>query len=192
MTNSFIGPDDNEYSLTHLAPFEIIFKLKIKNQILDIPIWISFRDHCYTREVTQGDDLKWLIGGTTRIFCRDRWTYSHGVPNLLRSFISDSQGSCYRTTQRGLYFKLEKSSHRVSNPTEGWYLFFKFSKGNKKLGQLSLSVESVHDRTSLPANARGNHSLRFWSALKDFLKTRPDLLREIQENQHSQNKTAPK
>lgn len=183
---SFRGPDGSEYSLEHLAPFESTFGLKEGSETLHIPLWITFRDHCYSREVgkEEAEDeaaLAWRIPGRPddpiRLFCRDRWTYSHGLPSLLRNLIAGS--TCYRTNQHGLYFRLEKSSKRGARAEEGWYLFFSFARNPDRQGQLRLSVESIHDRPTRPSNARGNHPLRFWAALKEYLEQRPELFEEI-------------
>lgn len=183
---SFIGPDGNEYSLGHLAPFETVFGLKMGDEILEIPLWVTFRDHCYSRDISKEDSeeaLTWIMpaktGEAPRLFCRDRWTYSHGLPSLLRNLIAGS--TCYRTNQHGLYFRLEKSSRRGARAEEGWYMFFSFARNPGREGQLRLSIESIHDRPTRPSNARGNHSLRFWAALKEYLEQRQELFEEIKE-----------
>ena len=179
----YLGPDGIQYSLDHLAPLEISFELKIKAEILAIPLWVVFRDHCYSRELDEkkeGGDCAWVLPSNPRdknrrLFCKDRWMYSHGLPSLIRGIV-ESGAVCHRTTERSLYYRLERSSRRGSGPDEGVYLFFKFGPNRRNPAGVELSVESVHERTNRPSNDRGRQSLKFWAALKEFLEKRPEIL----------------
>lgn len=179
----FTGPDGIKYSLDHLAPSEILFSLKIKTAIFTIPLWIVYRDHCYSRdfdENKEGDMHAWLLpenprDKNRRLFCKDRWMYSHGLPSLIRGIV-ESGAVCHRTTERSLYYRLERSSRKGAGPDEGVYLFFKFSPNRSNPAGVRLSVESVHERTRRPSNDRDKQSLKFWAALREFLEKRPEIL----------------
>jgi hypothetical protein len=140
---------------------------------------VSYRDHCYSRDFKAGDDPRFLLpenprDKSRRLFCKDRWMYSHGLPALIHGMVKNS--TCYRTTKGGLYYKLERSSRRIATPDEGVYVFFEFSPNNTNPKGVRLSIESVHERTNRPSNDRGRQSLKFWAALKEFLKKHPLIL----------------
>jgi hypothetical protein len=186
--NCYTGPDGIEYSLEHLAPSEILINLQIKTEILTVPLWVVYRDHCYSRdfnERNEGDNQSWLLpenprDKNRRLFCKDRWMYSHGLPSLVRGIV-ESSAVCHRTTERGLYYRLERSSRRGAGPDEGVYLFLKLSPNSRNPMGVKLSVESVHERTNRPSNDRGRQSLKFWGALKEFLEKRPEILEAIRK-----------
>lgn len=178
-----IGPDGIEYSLKHLVPSEIFFDLQIRTESFQIPLWVVYRDHCYSRDLDErkeGDDQAWLLpekpqDKNRRLFCRDRWMYSHGLPELIRAVMKS--GILYRTSQHGLYYRLERSSRRGAGMDEGVYLFFKLSANRGNPMGVRLSVESVHERVNRPSNERGRQSLKFWNALREFLeKNHPQIL----------------
>jgi hypothetical protein len=181
---NIIGPDGVEYSLKHLAPSEIVFDLQIKTENFQIPLWVVYRDHCYSRDLDErkdDNDHSWLLPkkeqdkNRRRLFCRDRWVYSHGLPELIR--LVTKSGTLYRTTQHGLYYKLERSSKIGAGTDDGMYLFFKFSANRENPMGVRLSVESVHERITRPSNDRGRQSLKFWTALREFVeKNHPQIL----------------
>lgn len=184
----YVGPDGIEYSLEHLAPSEILFELKIKTEILTVPIRVVYRDHCYSRDYNEGkesDDHAWLLpenpwDKNRRLFCKDRWIYSQELPYLVRGIV-ESGAVCHRTTERGLYYRLERSSRRGAGSDEGVYLFLKLSPNSKNPMGVKLSVESVHERTNRPSNDRGRQSVKFWAALREFLEKRPEILEALRK-----------
>lgn len=175
----YVGSDGIKYSLGHLSPNEIIADITIDGETFAVPLWVSFRDHCYSREFKTGDDTSLLLpenprDKNRRLFCKDRWMYSHGLPDLVQGMVKNS--TCYRTTKGGLYYKLERSSRRLATPDEGVYVFFELSPNKINPKGVRMSVESVHERTTRPANDRGRQSLKFWVALKEVLKKHPHIL----------------
>ena len=184
----YVGPDGIEYSLEHLVPSEILFDLQIKTEILTVPLWVVYRDHCYSRDYNEGKEGEkhaWLLpenpqDKNRRLFCKDRWMYSHGLPSLVSGIVK-SGAVCHRTNNQGLYYRLERSSRRGAGPDEGVYLFLKFSPNSTNPMGVRLSVESVHERTNRPSNERGRQGLKFWAVLREFLEKRQDILEAIRK-----------
>lgn len=184
----YLGPDGVEYSLAHLAPCEMSFDLKIKEEIFTVPLWIVYRDHCYSRDFRaeqEGDESAWLLpenprDRNRRLFCKDRWMYSHGLPDLVHGIVQ-SGAVCHRTTERSLYYRLERSSRRGAGHDEGVYVFLKLSPNAKNPMGIKLSVESVHERLNRPSNDRGRQSVKFWMAVREFLEKRPEILDGIRK-----------
>jgi hypothetical protein len=176
---SYIECNGIKYSLEHLSPSEITAIIMIGGETFHVPLWVSYRNHCYSRDFKTGDDTSLLLpenpqDKNRRLFCKDRWMYSHGLPELIQAMVQNS--TCYRTTKGGLYYKLERSSHGLSRPDEGVYVFFELSPNSFNPKGVRLSIESVHERTTRPANDRGRQSLKFWAVLKEILKKHPHIL----------------
>ena len=183
-----IGPDGSVYTLKHLSQCETSFDLKIKEELFTVPVLIKYRDHCYSRDfdlLKEGDQEHWLMpinpmDKNRRLFCKDRWAYSKSLPDLISNMIAN--GVLYRTTNNGLYYKLERSSRISSHTDEGIYLFFKFSPNKYNPAGFVLSVESVHERKNRPTNDRGRQSLKFWQVVRELLeKKHPNILEELRK-----------
>jgi hypothetical protein len=186
--DDIIGPDGTVYTIKHLSSTEVEFELKIKNEVFNIPIWIVYRDHCYSRDFDvskEGDQAHWLmpvnpLDKNRRLFCKDRWSYSCSLPAVISNLIAN--GLLYRTTNNGLYYRLERSSRASAHSDEGIYLFFKFSPNKRKPTGVVLSVESVHERNNRPGNDRGRQSLKFWEAVRELVeKKHPHILEELRK-----------
>jgi hypothetical protein len=125
--------DGIEYSLAHLSPSEINANISIDEEVFEVPLWVSYRDHCYSRGFKLGDDTSLLLpenprDKNRRLFCKDRWMYSHGLPDLIQAMVKNA--TCYRTTTGGLYYNLKRSSHKGAGQDEGIYVFFELSPNN--------------------------------------------------------------
>ncbi|WP_341960041.1 hypothetical protein [Pseudomonas sp. RC10] len=178
----FVTPTGAKYSLSHLAPSTHFFGVTLDKQAYDLPVRVMYRDHCYTRSFVSGsDDPKFLFipcVGEQRVFCPDRWAYSCGLPGIIENLLRQN-AQCYCATQDGLYFKIDSSTvNRSVAPHAGWYLFFKFRPYRSGPGVV-LSVESNHERTSWPSNARGRKPARFRVLLTEYLRKRRDLLKGL-------------
>jgi hypothetical protein len=178
----FVTPTGATYSLRHLSPSNHIFGVTVNKKAYELPIQVMYRDHCYTRSfIVESDDPELLFTPSTgerRVFCPDRWAYSCGLPGIVDNLIRQN-AQCYSASQDGLYFKVESSTaNRRTTPHAGWYLFFKFRPHRRGVG-IILSVESNHERTSWPSNARGRKPARFRVLLTDYLRRRPDLLERV-------------
>jgi len=177
----FKAPDGAIYSLNHLQPYSRTVEIRVGGVTYLVPLLFIFQDHCYTRELKHESDEPWLISerhGQRRVFCPDRWTFSHGLPALIEAMIP--KGDCYRTTEKPRYFRVQRNNPRDYTDDAGWYIFFRFNKDRKKPGVV-MSIESVHSRPNWPANARGRQVTRFGKALADFIKAREDLLRKLEQ-----------
>lgn len=184
----FSGPDGVVYTLDHLASSEVVIAVKVGDEELQVPLWVVYRNHCYSRDYAYGKDgdeeLEWRLPDepgerSIRLFCRDRWAYSHSLPAVVKAVLFASK--CFRTTNRGLYYKFDRASKVQAGSYEGIYLFFKFARNRYNHAGLMLSVESVHERTTLPMNDRGRQQTTFKIALIEFLKDNPDILEEIRK-----------
>lgn len=174
----FLGPDGVEYCLDHLAAFELLIDIQIDTETLQVPLWVVFRNHCYSLDhVPSKDDdesLRWQLPTDTRerharLFCPIRWKHSHALPTMIRATLAEAK--CYRTTNQGLYYKFDRSPRMPAGAVTGTYLFFKFTRNRYSPAGLVLSIESVHARTTLPMNDRGKQQLTFKIALIESLRT---------------------
>lgn len=175
----FHAPDGAIYSLKHLEPFVEAAQIRVNGIRYEVPVLLLFRDHCFTRDHKDDDHEGWIYpcrGRQKALFCIDRWAFSHGLPALVRQLMAF--GSCFRTTNKPRYFKVEKPSHRTRQADEGWYIFFKFEARKNGPG-VAMSIESTHLRTNWPANARGRQVLKWSAALAEYLRSRPDILKSL-------------
>jgi len=175
----FMEPDNGMYPLHHLTPTEHTFAVTVNKTPYLLPITVIYRDHCYTRAYEEGvHDPKEIYlpnTGENRVFCPDRWKYSHGLPTLMESLIKHNT-PCYAAAQNGLYFKIDKPAQKQPNlPDAGWYLFFKIKPRQTGIG-IAISVESSHERSSWPSNAKSRKSARLRVVLTEYLNRRPELL----------------
>jgi hypothetical protein len=178
----FETPAGAKYSLEHLSPTSHFFGVTVDRKVYDLPILVLYRDHCYTRSFVAGVDNTDLLyrsdARERRVFCPDRWAYSCGLPGIIENVLRQN-AQCYAASQDGLYFRIDSSTASPSaRPHAGWYLFFKFRPQRSAPGVI-LSVESNHERTSWPSNARGRKPARFRVLLTEYLRKRPDLLTDL-------------
>lgn len=181
------GPDGVTYDLAHLDAFEVVINLKIGEEDLQVPLWVVFRNHCYSREVMLGKDgdeeMQWELPPEpgeqyTRLFCPQRWAASHNLVEMVKTVLFEA--NCYRTTARGLYYKFDRAPRMQAGSAVGAYLFFKFRRNRHNPQGLVLSIESVHNRTNLPANDRNRQRITFKIALKESLQDHyPEVLEAI-------------
>ncbi len=188
--SSYTGPDGIEYSLAHLEPFEVIIDLRVGEEQFQVPLWVVYRNHCYSRDafgkdVDDEEVMAWQLPEDPReryprLFCKDRWTYSHGLPAVVRTVLIQSR--CYRTNDRGLYYKFDRASRTQAGSVEGTYLFYRFEANRYNSAGLVLSIESVHYRTTLPQNDRNRQLINFKIALDESLqKHYPEVLNELRK-----------
>lgn len=189
--DTFRGPDGTDYDLAHLAAFECISTVTISGEKLEVPVLVLFRDHCYTREMEEGDDESWRIdcnGRKDAVFCPIRWTFSNGLRDLISGLVKG--GRCYLTSQSGQYFRVQHSNERDKPPDHGWYVFFSFEKRRKGPG-VALSIVSVHPRQTWPSNARGRQNMKFGAALAAYLKGQPQILEALRKEKGPQQGGLP-
>lgn len=178
--NEIIGSDGTSYCIRHLAPTSHTFGLRLNGSLYDLPIQVVYGNHCYTRSPKDGDESSFSYrdgADEARIFCRERWDYSHQLPGLVTA-IMNNDSHCHPTSRTGLYFKVDRVGFNVNqNPNAGWHLFFEFSPIHAGPG-VRMQLRSNHPRETKPHNARGK-PVRFRFALTDYLKDRPELLKGV-------------
>lgn len=179
-----VGPEKAVYCIKHLQPTTYTFGVTVRGTAYDLPIHVVYRDHCYSRGFDPSlDDSSALLPGDhmkdPRVFCADRWDYSHQLPKLVGDLIQYN-GACYPTTNAGLFFKVDRTGVNIAtNRNDGWHLFFELGPNPGAPG-LKVTVRSSHERTSWPSNAKGRTSLRLRVAITDYLKKRERLLQGLQ------------
>lgn len=111
-TASYTGPDEQIYNLEHLQTQRYAIKLKIEEQIYDVPVVLTFSNHCYTDNRNEnGSAAKptdpWFCltdNKGHRVFCKTRWTASLALPDYLHTII-DKKLDCYRA-HNGIFIRI--------------------------------------------------------------------------------------
>jgi hypothetical protein len=165
----FTGPDGIDYPLRHLAPFHYNFEIRRKTGSVTVRLYVTFTDHTYSRDPLPDESREWFLppveGKPDRVFCRDRWEFSRGLPQLIRDFLAAGNSACRILDKRNSYVRIERDG---LNTFVGWYLFFELERrGGER--DLRLTFRSVHHRESLPGNDLGKSPVPIWK-LVDLLK----------------------
>jgi len=175
----FDGPDGQQYSLVHLKAQKCEIKLKIDNEIYDVPAVLVFSNHCYTdnqnqdgTDVQEGDSWYCLSDDKgPRAFCQKRWKASLTLPEYLITMIK-YELDCYKLNKAGFFIRIHDNDR--DQKYAGWYVFFSFSPANDHgPGIVRISVTSHHHRKKLPDSVRSTVKFKFNSLLAQWFKDRP-------------------
>lgn len=165
----FTGPDGTDYTLGHLAPFNFDFEIRNKAGSVTVPLYVTFTDHTYSRDPFPDESREWFLppveGKPDRVFCRDRWAFSLGLPQIVRDFLEAGNNTCRILDRRNSYVRIERDG---PNTFVGWYLFFELERRGRER-HLRLTFRSVHHRDGLPGNDLGKSPVQIWKLI-DQLK----------------------
>lgn len=171
----FIDPvTQQEYSLLGFKSFdqEFCFFDKHKRPV-NLTVWISFANHCYTRKKQHTDPDEAVIvveerqGGEKeeRVFDLERWTYSQGLHELIKNDLRSSH--CLVGGSGEVVYHHERDPGAPLRTEAGWYICGRFNVmiHRRKMG---LSIRSVHYRNNRPGNIRHISKKRFYNLISDF------------------------
>lgn len=145
-----IGEDS--YDLSHLEPFNFVFKSNIANRTIRVNV--SFTSHCFSER--RGE-----VGGANvdidtprpRFFCLTRYRLSKDLPAILAS-LNDPKTKVEQTKSRRNWVY----SMKIDDPSGPYHIFFevKKSEGDKAKSQdVNLVVESAYHEEKSPPNVLG-------------------------------------
>lgn len=170
MSNTvFTGPDEVDYRLDHLAPFTFEFELRRKTGTVIVPIYVTFSDHTYSRDPHPDEGDAWLLppvpGKPDRRFCPDRWEFSHGLPALVRDFLSAGNKTCRVLDRHRSYLRIERDGLAKF---VGWYLFFDLERRTRP-HTIRMTFRSAHHRDALPGNDLGKSPVQIWKLIDQLV-----------------------
>lgn len=185
MTAEFTGPDGHSYGLGHLKTQRYEIKLKIEEQHYDVPVVLTFSNHCYTND--QNDDTTpakisdaWYCltdNKSDRVFCKKRWKASIALPAYLHIMMQHGL-DCYKTTRAGNSIRIHDND--MSEKYAGWYVFFQFTASNGRgPGIVRINVTSHHHRHRLPDSVRSTVKFKFDSLMAQWCKERPEIMMQL-------------
>lgn len=161
------------YDLTHLHPFEMIYKQPVKGNKSEqsYHLNVSFSLHCFTKRIESSENLDnellYQDSREVRIFDFQRYQLSKSLKQIVLEL--DKQ-KCYHTG-KGNFFIINLLDE--AGQKREYEVFFTMSRASNK-GQLNLFVQSAYLRDNEhKANQPKKKSINFYVIAHNTLIGRP-------------------
>ncbi|MBN8426249.1 MAG: hypothetical protein J0L65_02155 [Xanthomonadales bacterium] len=155
--------------IDHLVETLLPVEVRIDGEPFLVNVRVHYTNHCWTRtRKGEAEDTVLFCEHhrdriDERIFCEQRWEFSKQLPGMIRSI---SHSLCLPGGSRELFYRVMADPKKGGNA--GWYACIRLD-ANRAQQEITLSIRSVHYRTTRPADIRGAPQ-RFWALFWDFYK----------------------
>ncbi len=175
---SYTDPESGiVYDLSHLSDMTTSLQYEFKDNKDKvkgkIDVKVVFDNHCYTREINDGEEVETLVTEEfcgkvqNRCFDLERYEFSKKLPFIIKSL---SFKTCMESKVSGKSIRLEEPER--NSPHKGVYIFLK-ARAYENSKTLTLYVETAHKRNSTPSDVRvKNVPRRYMQILGDLVKNK--------------------